>query len=544
MRHADGTSGFGLSLFARGAALLLAYASLGCAAMRAPLTSPARGGAAWSELTSRHFVLQSDVAAPEARETMAEFEGLRAALAQVFPPPAIEPSGRIEIVLFDRMKDYYELTDRPRNTIAYFAPRLTLDLEAQPVLVLHSQLGEEGRSTFLHELAHRFIHQRFVDPPTWLDEGLAQLYSTLRVKDGKVTFGGRLAARDFSDRPFVWSAWYEDQAQAQVPASKAPTVRELIDADSTAFYVGGREDTSTYEEIVRRSAFYTGAWKLVQLLVNGPDDALRARFQRFLSAIDRGAKAKRAFHDAFEEPELDRLEQVFRAYLTEVQLLRTVTEHRPPAPSPLERDEVMSDAQVHLLWARLMHWSLETRSAVRREIDAAVASDPASSEARFLSAIFKLYVVDFEGARDDLNLALARRPDDPRYLLGQLRWFTWRPHKTGAPPRDLAEIDPILERLARVAQTPAQLDSVARQYAARRRMGDAFAFAERALRLDPTCWQCEDTRAVVFFQVRRFPEALAAVERALVLLPESEDAQLLVEHRRVILATIAAKPAP
>lgn len=544
MQHADRSSVFGLSLFARGATILIASASLSCAVLRAPLTSPAHGGAAWNELTSHHFVLQSDVEAHEARETITEFETLRAALAQVFPPPAIEPSGRIEIVLFDRTKDFHELTRKPRSTLAYFAAHLRPDLEAQPVLVLHSELGEEGRSTFLHELTHRFIHQRIVDAPVWLNEGLAQLYSTLRIRDGKITFGGRLPAADFSERPFFWSAWYEDRAQLQIPTEKAPTVRALLDADRTAFYIGKSDEASTEKEVERQIAYYTAAWKLVQLLVNGPDDAVRVRFQRFLSAIERGAKAKPAFHAAFDDAELDRLERLFRTYLTEVRLLRAVTEYQPPKPSSLEREEVMSDARVHLLWARLMPWNNETRSAVRLEIDAALASDPASSEAHFLSAIQRLYGLDLEGAHRDLTLALVQRPDDPRYLLGQLLWFKERPRKNGEPADDPAVIDALVERLARVAQTPAQLDGVASHYVSRGRPSDAFAFTERALHLDPTCWRCEDTHAIVLFRVHRHSEALAAVERALALLPESADARQVLDHRRAILAASAATPAP
>jgi hypothetical protein len=33
-----------------------------------------------------------------------------------------------------------------------------------------------------------FLHQRIVDTPVWLDEGLAQLYSTLRIQNGKIIF--------------------------------------------------------------------------------------------------------------------------------------------------------------------------------------------------------------------------------------------------------------------------------------------------------------------------------------------------------------------
>ena len=523
--------------------ILAATGSLACAGLRAPLTSPAHGGAAWNELTSPHFVLQSDVDAGEARATILQFEELHAALAQVLPPRAIEPSGRIEIVLFDRRKDFHALTRMPRTTLAYFTARLAPDFEPQPVLVLQTELGEQGRSTFLHELAHRFLHQRFINLPIWLNEGFAQLYSTLRICDGKITVGGRLPESDFSERPFVWSAWYQDQSQIQLPVAQAPTVRELMAADRTVFYPAANDDLSGKTEL-RQGLYYTAAWKLVQLLVNGPDDALRARFQRFLVALAGGTRVQLAFHTAFDDAELDRLEQVYRAYLTEVDLLRSVVDHRPAPVAPLEREEVMSEARVHLLWARLIPWQHDTTAAVRSEIDAAITADPASPDARFLSAVQKMFLLDVEGSRADLDLTLKWRPDDPHYLLGLLEWYRGRPRKRGENADDPAEIDALVERLARVARTPAQLDSVARHHVSRERPGDAFAFAERAIHLDPTCAACEDTRALVLLQVRRFPEALAAIDRALSLLPEREDSKAMLAHRAAILAAVPATPAP
>lgn len=530
------------SLLAAPAALLaLAMISLGCAAIRAPLTCPERGGSAWTELTSRHFVLQTDVASDEARATLTRFETLRAALADVLPPPPIEPSDRIEIVLFDRTKDFYELTGRSRNMNAYFAAHLAADLEAQPVLVLHDDLADEGRVTFLHELAHRFIAQRFSDAPPWLNEGLAQLYSTLRIQDGKVTVGGSLPDADFSERPFFWMSWYENGAQLQIPTSKAPTVRELLEADRSTFSLTAGDEAPSNAASERQTVFYAAAWKLVQLLMNGPDQGSRVRFQRFLAAIERGARAKQAFQAAFPDSDMPALEALFHAYLTEVRLSRAVTDYRSPSPTPPEQERVMPDAEVHLLWARLRPWSKGALGVVERELDEVAARDPASPEVHFRRAVVRLRQAKLEAARHELDLALTARPDEPRYLLGRLAWFWARGGEASAV--DQEEAAAIVERLAHFARSPAQLNDVAWFYATHRRPSDGFAFAERALRLDPTCWRCQDTYATVLFEVGRIDEALAANARALALVPETEKAPQLTNHRREIEKFKAAPPA-
>jgi hypothetical protein len=85
--------------------ILLAAASLGCAALRAPLTCPEKGGPPWTALTSRHFVMQTDTAPEAARATLTKVEEIYSSLASVMHQPASEPSSRIELVVFERSKD-------------------------------------------------------------------------------------------------------------------------------------------------------------------------------------------------------------------------------------------------------------------------------------------------------------------------------------------------------------------------------------------------------------------------------------------------------
>jgi hypothetical protein len=60
-----------------------AFASLGCAALKPPLTGPAGGGARWVELRSPHFVVDTDADLDEARKALADLEGIEALRRQV-----------------------------------------------------------------------------------------------------------------------------------------------------------------------------------------------------------------------------------------------------------------------------------------------------------------------------------------------------------------------------------------------------------------------------------------------------------------------------
>src|SRR5579863_1309078 len=148
------TSNSAMNLSSRTIVLLAtALAALGCASLRPPLTAPDQGGPPWIELTSQHFVLETDVDLPSARAVVADFEQSYAALAYVMQRPKEEATGKFELVLFDRDADFHEACGQDRTKGAYFTAQLDADVEPHPVMVMrHELLDEETRNTFLHEL--------------------------------------------------------------------------------------------------------------------------------------------------------------------------------------------------------------------------------------------------------------------------------------------------------------------------------------------------------------------------------------------------------
>src|SRR5262249_46944673 len=87
-----------------------ALLSLGCRPSRPPLTCPERGGPPWSELTSAHLVLKTDVDPASARDMLVGLETMYHALGQAMPRPRHAPDVKIEVVVFDRREDYVGLT--------------------------------------------------------------------------------------------------------------------------------------------------------------------------------------------------------------------------------------------------------------------------------------------------------------------------------------------------------------------------------------------------------------------------------------------------
>lgn len=136
------------------------------------------------EMTSEHFVLRTDAAPDEARAVVARYERLWAALAFVMGrKPKTEQ--RFDLVRFSRRGDLAEIMGHDWGHAGVFFTRLPGDLEPQPaVLSLGEDLADEDGELFLHELTHRFLHERYAAIPPWLNEGLAKYYETLRIDAG------------------------------------------------------------------------------------------------------------------------------------------------------------------------------------------------------------------------------------------------------------------------------------------------------------------------------------------------------------------------
>jgi hypothetical protein len=219
-----------------------------CAIFQPALQSPAKSGVVWREVMSEHFVLYTDLAPDEARRRAQEFETLRDALVKVAFDEGNAKEPRVSIVLFDRDADFEAVA--PFGVGGFANSSLALDLERHAVLVLPSRAGDPARRTFVHEEVHELMHRAFGNSPVWLNEGMADYFSTLRF-EGDAVFVG-----------------YGIPDRAKVPTYLIPTAAEILRADRACF----RPEESDARTAAR---FYTGAWMLIHFFHNGPDEFRR-----------------------------------------------------------------------------------------------------------------------------------------------------------------------------------------------------------------------------------------------------------------------------
>lgn len=246
--------------------------SLLCLAAIAAL-SPLWGKETWVSVRSEHFTVLTPARPEVARTWALELERFRVMLQEVVnvPESRVRP---VTVVLFpsDRaMRPFKPLEKgKPQDVAGLFvnfcdSHAIELSLEAD---------AAEIRRVIFHEAVHWYSSAGDLPLPLWLEEGVAEVYSTFAVApDGTCSFGNviqahlRLLAGD--------SRWSMQQL--------ATTGHGSLE----------------YNEGDRASRFYAESWLAVHYLLFGRDTPGRASVTRYLEAQARAVSLEAAFQQAF-----------------------------------------------------------------------------------------------------------------------------------------------------------------------------------------------------------------------------------------------------
>jgi tetratricopeptide (TPR) repeat protein len=500
-----------------GAVFLLAFSACGGACTPAPV-SPTQGESTWLEVTTRHFVLHTDLDRDAALATASEFEDAYGYLEAVAFPGNEGLTQRMDVVCFRDAREFHRVFP-PDDLGGLYFDRAPQDVERRPTMVLYGALRDNARTIFLHELTHRFMSRAYGWTPPWLNEGLADYFSTMEIDSEKVLLGMVPRGRLFVRLGVHYAL--EDGV---------PTVHELVHADRAEFY-GSWSATS---DELHRVRYYSGAYVLVHMLMHGNAEQ-RKRFGDFIDAMDHGVRATDAWARTFGTVPEDDLETAFRAHLSG---WRSWSLNGSPVPalppSPRQKQAMMREEEIHLLWARLLRKAQAPLAAVQTELDRAGAAAPDSPSVAYAKGSLELSLGHATEARALFESALARAPDDPRYLYATLLTRA----RTGGGWDGES-----IERLLKVAKSSDELSAAATILSELGSRDAALRMADAAVAADPGYPLALAAHARVQFDAGHFAEAVADQERAVAFAPEHVDDGPLIEslekYRR---ALASAKP--
>lgn len=170
-----------------------------------------------------------------------------------------------------------------------------------------------------HELTHYFVRNTSAGLPLWLDEGLAEYYSTFTANDEKVSIG----------RPIHEHVnWLREHPVIPLAKHFAVDVR-----------------SPEYSEGSRQGAFYAQSWALLHYFLVGSEER-RQQLVQFLALRRAGKTNDDAFREAFRT-DYATLEQELRSYVRKPSMgyrsfrLEELAVPALPALRPVARDELL-----------------------------------------------------------------------------------------------------------------------------------------------------------------------------------------------------------
>jgi tetratricopeptide (TPR) repeat protein len=211
---------------------------------------------------SAHFLIISGAGERRTREVITELETVASALRQIDPHLAAE-SEPTRLILFARTRDsapYFELLlARQRSPGAFVQSP-----DGSETMLIDGSWNFADRTVF-HELVHERLASSGTRLPLWLEEGLAEYFSTAEVLDQAVRLGRVIREHLFTlrNRPLM-------------------PIPDLFAMQSTS-------------EMAATTFFYAESWAVVDWMMRSNRDA----FFAFLSDVSDGASSLDALQKHF-----------------------------------------------------------------------------------------------------------------------------------------------------------------------------------------------------------------------------------------------------
>jgi tetratricopeptide (TPR) repeat protein len=232
----------------------------------------------WTRLRTDNFELYTSASPRSARDTIRTFEQVHGFFEKVLGRGPARPAP-VRLVTFGSAKEYepYKIND---FAAAYYSQTADRD---------YIVMGRSGADVFplaVHEYVHLLVRHSGMKLPPWLNEGIAELYATLRPMGDKVIVGDLLPGRH---RALLDDKW--------VP------LQTILAADHASPY---------YNEKDKAGSLYNEGWALTHML--NFEAAYRPKFPELMRAIAGGKDSVDALTGLYGKP-LDRIERDLQQYL-------------------------------------------------------------------------------------------------------------------------------------------------------------------------------------------------------------------------------------
>ena len=222
-----------------------------CVACLAVVQAEVRADTRWTRVDTTNLIVIGGIGEGRQRVIAAEFEGFRDALTRLLSSNVTATAVPTVVVMFPDEKAFKPFKPvyqgKAVGVGGLFVPRRDVNY-----ILLGPDTTPDALRPVFHEYSHLIVNNVAPDLPVWLNEGLAEYYSSFELgNDGRaVTFG----------RPL-------DEHLRELATSQWMPLKDLL---------ATTRDAPQYNEGSRRGVFYAEAWLLVHMLLHGQPDRRQA----------------------------------------------------------------------------------------------------------------------------------------------------------------------------------------------------------------------------------------------------------------------------
>ena len=233
----------------------------------------------WIRMPSSDFEIYSSAGEGDTRRVLQYFERVRDFFEQSMGGGVRGKREPVRVIVFGSKKDYEPF--RPNG----FADAYYTQAAGRDYIVL----GSANDNVFpiaVHEYVHLVTQNIGLKLPPWLNEGVAEVYSTLKPLGDKVVVGTPILGR-----------------MQALSREKWVPLAVIVAADRNSSY---------YNEKDKAGSLYNEGWALAHMLQLSPQYS--PHFTQLLDAIQKGTPSQKAIEGVYGKP-LEAVEKDLQVYL-------------------------------------------------------------------------------------------------------------------------------------------------------------------------------------------------------------------------------------
>jgi tetratricopeptide (TPR) repeat protein len=357
------------------------------------------GAEHWIRLSTPHFEMYTTNNVKQATAALKVFEQVRYFFLQNSHSKTV-PDTPVRIIAFRSEKEYqpYRYNE---GAFAYYLRSRQMDY------IVMQDISPEHYQAAMHEYTHLIVEHLGMKLPVWLNEGLADVFSTLEARGNQALVGRPLEGRIVSLMNQRW-------------------------LDLNALFAVG-QDSPYYNESEKMSVFYSESWALTHMLDLG--NGYNSGFSRFLTAINAGHPAAEALQSAYGKS-LAQVDQDLHAYIKQTSMRGAIFDIKLDKAELEAEASEPSELAVDLALAELLASQRKSGAEALDRLTKLAASHPESAEAQESLGYLEWMQGGRAKAESHFKAALEKGSKNPEMLFQ----YSLLLHESGAPAEQILPV--------------------------------------------------------------------------------------------------------